>query len=159
MPSSGFTLTTLGYVRDGERVLMLERSKQPNLGQVIAPGGKMQPEESPSECVVREVAEETALTMTAPTLRAVITQTAADPAERWMLFIFMADTFEGTLPQSCPEGRLFWCPISELLEGVHNIPDADRTFTPWLFDDAPGVIMAKFWHAPDLSVERFERYQ
>ena len=92
-------------------------------------------------------------------MRAVITQTAVDPAERWMLFIYLADQFEGALLEHCPEGSLFWCPISVLLEGTHQIPEADRAFTPWLFDDAPGVIMAKFWHAPDLTVERFERYQ
>ncbi|MHC5019864.1 MAG: NUDIX hydrolase [Planctomycetota bacterium] len=159
MRSSGFTLTTLGYVRDGDRVLMLERTKAPNLGEVIAPGGKLLPEESPRECVERELAEETGLTVPDPRLRAVITQTADDPSERWMLFIFLADAFAGTLRDDCPEGRLFWCPIAELLAGGHPIPAADRTFTPWLFDDDPGVIMAKFWHAADLSVERFERYQ
>jgi len=159
MTSSGFTLTTLGYVRDGDRVLMLERTKSPNLGQVIAPGGKLLPEEAPSECVVRELAEETGLTVASPELRAVITQTADDPSERWMLFIFVADAFAGTVRDDCPEGRLFWCPIARLLDGSHPIPDADCTFTPWLFDDAPGVIMAKFRHAPDLSVVEFERYQ
>lgn len=161
MLSSGFTLTTLGYVRDPATgdVLMLERTKSPNLAQVIAPGGKLLPEESPRECVERELLEETGLTVIDPALRAVITQTADDPSERWMLFIFFADRFEGALPAACPEGRLFWCPVAELLDGTHAIPDADRTFTPWLFDDAPGVIMAKFWHRPDLTVERFERYQ
>lgn len=159
MLSSGFTLTTLGYVRDGDRVLMLERTKSPNLGQIIAPGGKLLPEESPRECVERELLEETGLDIAAPELRAVITQTADDPAERWMLFIFVAHAYTGAQKADCPEGRLFWCPIAELLDGRHDIPEADRTFTPWLFDDQPGVIMAKFWHGPDLRVERFQRYQ
>lgn len=157
MPSD-FTLTTLGYVRRGDAVLMLARTKAPNLGQVTAPGGKLLPGESPDACVVRELREETGLAIVAPRLRAVITQTAEDPAERWMLFVFFADDPGGEPRRDCPEGRLFWCPTAELLAGRHPIPAADRVFTPWLCEAGDPVIRATFWHARDLSVERFERH-
>jgi 8-oxo-dGTP diphosphatase len=137
---------------------MLERGKAPNRGQVIAPGGKLLPGESPDACVVRELREETGLVVAAPRLRAVITQTADDPAERWMLFVYFADAATGTLCTDCPEGRLFWCPIAELLAGAHAIPDADRVFTPWLFEPGDAVIRATFWHRADLTVERFVRH-
>ena len=153
------TLTTLGYVRRGDAVLLLRRTKSPNRGQVTAPGGKLRAGESPQACVIRELAEETGLRIPAPALRAIITQTADDPAEHWMLFIFTAGApADGAVRDHCPEGELFWCPVADLLAGVHDIPPADRIFTPWLFGDDPGVIRARFHHAPDLSVERYERY-
>lgn len=157
MPSD-FTLTTLGYLRRGDAVLLLERTKSPNLGQVTAPGGKLGPGESPDLCVAREVREETGFAITAPRLRAVITQTADDLAERWMLFIYFADAPPGEPRADCPEGRLFWCPIADLLAGRHPIPDADRIFTPWLFEPGDAVIRATFWHRADLSVERYVRH-
>lgn len=137
----------------------MERRQAPNLGQCIAPGGKLRPGESPHECVIREVREETGLAIRAPRLRAVITQTAADPDERWMLFVHFMHEFRGRPRNSCREGRLFWCPIRKLLGGKVEIPDADRIFTPWLFERGRGVIVAKFWHRRDLSVARYERYQ
>jgi len=157
MPSD-FTLTTLCYVRRGDDVLLMARSKAPNLGQVTAPGGKLAPGESPDLCVVREVREETGLAIAAPRLRAVITQTADDPAERWILFLYFADAPPGEIRTDCPEGRLFWCPVAELLGGGHPIPDADRVFTPWLFEPNSTVIRATFWHRADLTVQRWERH-
>jgi len=136
----------------------MERRQAPNLGQCIAPGGKLRPGESPHECVIREVREETGLAIRAPRLRAVITQTAADPAERWMLFVFFVDDSRGRPRESCKEGRLFWCPVRDLLRDKIVIPDADRIFTPWLFARGRDLIVAKFWHRRDLSVARWERY-
>ncbi|MCI0343465.1 MAG: 8-oxo-dGTP diphosphatase [Planctomycetales bacterium] len=155
---SGFRLTTLGYVLRGDSVLLMRRTKQPNLGLWTAPGGKIAPGESPEECVAREIAEEAGLTVRAPRLRAVITQTADDPEERWMLFGFLAREFSGEPPARCREGEFRWVPVAELLSGALPIPDADRVFTPWLFEPGDGVVSAKFWHRADLSVERWERY-
>jgi multidrug efflux pump subunit AcrB len=54
-------VTTLVYALRNDQVLMMHRRKQPNLGQWIAPGGKVELHESPAECAVRELAEETGL--------------------------------------------------------------------------------------------------
>ena len=113
--------------------------------------------ESPEECVIRELAEETGLRVTAPRLRAVVTQD--EPSARWMLFMFVIERAAGTVRDDCPEGRLFWCPTADLIGGRVRTPSADRVFTPWLFESGGGVASARFWHRDDLSVARFERYR
>ena len=55
-------LATMCYVDDGENFLMLKRNKKENdihEGLTISVGGKFEPGESPEDCVVREVKEET----------------------------------------------------------------------------------------------------
>ncbi len=155
---SGFRLTTLGYVLRGESVLLMHRAQQPNLGLWTAPGGKIAPGESPEECVARELREEAGIEARAPRLRAVITQTADDPEERWMLFAFLVRDSSGEPPPRCREGEFRWVPVADLVAARLPIPDADRVFTPWLFERGEGVVSAKFWHRRDLSVERWERY-
>ena len=52
-------LTTLGLVRRGGDILLIRRKREPNKGLFVAPGGKIRLRESPHECVLREVEEET----------------------------------------------------------------------------------------------------
>ena len=63
---------TLCYVRSGGRTLMLHRNKKEgdvHLGKWNGLGGKMDPRESPDDCVVREVHEESGLTVSDARLR------------------------------------------------------------------------------------------
>jgi len=111
-------LATLCYVRYNGRTLMLLRNKKTgdiHLGKWNGLGGKLAPGETPEECVIREVKEESGLTIYEPSLRGVLTFPQFDKDEDWYVFVFVADRFSGTLI-SCDEGQLEWIENSKLFE-------------------------------------------
>ena len=68
--------TTLCYITSGDQVLMLHRTKKENdlnKDKWIGIGGKFEANESPDECLLREVYEETGLTLNAWKCHGVIT--------------------------------------------------------------------------------------
>ncbi len=144
-------VTTLVYaLRDGQ-VLMMYRRKQPNLGQWIAPGGKVELHESPAECAVRELDEETGLRAAGrPELRLIVTETSPLPDWQWLMFIYLVREFSGELAGDGREGDLAWVPIDQ----VHalNIPQADAIFFPFVVDGSPGPISMKFEYDGDLKL-------
>lgn len=116
-------LTTMCYIRHNGRVLMLHRIKKAvdiNQGKWIGVGGKIEPGESPDECICREALEETGLTLIQPQLRAVVTFQFLDPEPSladWdteYMFVYTCDTFSGTLLEDCDEGVLAWISETEL---------------------------------------------
>lgn len=120
-------LTTLCYIEQGDAYLMMHRVKKEqdiNKDKWIGVGGHFEEGESPEECLQREVAEETGLTLTDYRLRGVITFIAdAYPAE--YMFLYTASGFMGTL-HSCDEGDLEWVPKA-LVEQL-PIWEGDRIF-------------------------------
>ena len=116
------------------------RSEDMHFGKWNAPGGKVEPGETPGECAVREVFEETALTVRDPRMRGVLTFPAFDDEEDWYVFVFTAEKFSGDLKQSCHEGDLFWIEDVDLME----LPlwEGDRIFMKWL--DADRFFSGKF---------------
>lgn len=108
-------LTTLCYIEKDGCYLMLHRVKKDkdvNKDKWIGVGGHFEPDESPEECLLREVKEETGLTLTSWQFRGLVTfQAEGWPVE--YMCLFTADGFEGELI-SCNEGTLEWIPKSEL---------------------------------------------
>lgn len=101
-------LTTLCYLEKDGRYLMLHRTKKKkdmNHDKYIGVGGHLEQGESPEECVLREVREETGYTLTRFRLRGVITFVIDDLDE--YTFLYTADGFEGQ-PIPCTEGDLQW---------------------------------------------------
>lgn len=106
--------TSLCYIERGEQYLMLHRVKKQNdqnHDKWIGIGGKFEPGESPEDCVVREVREETGLTLTRWRYCGIVTFVLADWTE--YMHLFCADGFEGTL-RECDEGVLEWIDKSAL---------------------------------------------
>lgn len=133
---------TLCYVRSGGKVLMLHRNKKEgdvHLGKWNGLGGKLEPGESPDECVIREVREESGLAIEAPRMRGILTFPAFKPGEDWLVFVYTADRHSGTLGR-CPEGDLEWIAAAD----VAALPlwEGDRVFLPWL--DGERFFSAKF---------------
>jgi 8-oxo-dGTP diphosphatase len=133
---------TLCYVRSGGRMLMLHRNKKEgdvHRGKWNGLGGKLEPGESPDECVIREVREESGLTIEGPRLRGVLSFPAFKPGEDWLVFAYTADRHEGTLG-ACAEGELEWIDAAK----VASLPlwEGDRIFLPWL--DGERFFSAKF---------------
>ena len=106
------------------------RKSDQHLGKWNGLGGKMEPGETPEECVIREVFEESGLEIQAPRLRGFLTWPKFDGVEDWYAFVFSATEFTGKLRESNPEGRLEWISNDQILD----LPlwEGDRIFMEWL---------------------------
>ncbi len=128
-------LATLCYVKNDGHTLMLHRIVKENdihAGKWNGLGGKFDSGETPEECIVREVHEESGLTITRPELRGLLTFPKFDGEEDWYVYVFTATDFRGTLIDS-PEGRLEWINDAKVYD--LNIWEGDRIFLKWLDDD------------------------
>lgn len=112
------TLVTLIYCVRGNEVLLLERVKPPFAGYWTGPGGKLELGESPAECAVRELREETGLRAKRAVLRGVITETSPRPDHQYLLFVYVVTDFDGDVVSDGREGQLRWWPI----DGWQRIP-------------------------------------
>lgn len=127
-------LTTLCYMEKDDSYLMLHRVKKKddiNKDKWIGVGGHFEAGESPEECLLREVYEETGLTLTSWRLRGIITF-GTDTCETEYMFLYTAEGFEGTMSQ-CDEGTLEWVKKAK----VCNLPmwEGDRIFFQLLEED------------------------
>jgi 8-oxo-dGTP diphosphatase len=125
-------LTTLCYLKDQGKTLMLHRTKKKNdasRGKWNGLGGKMFPGESPEECVIREVKEESGFTIQGPKLRGFLTYPAFSKGQDEYAFLFTATKFEGT-QINCDEGDLKWIDDSEISK--LNLWEGDQYFFNWL---------------------------
>ncbi len=130
-------LATLCYVIDEQKnkTLMIFRNKKENdfhEGKWNGLGGKLENGETPEECVIRELKEESGLTIKDPYLHGFITFPMFDGKDDWYVFIFTVTEFEGELIDSA-EGKLDWIPNDNLTE--LNLWDGDEIFLKWLFQD------------------------
>jgi 8-oxo-dGTP diphosphatase len=146
-------LVTNCVIKDGDRLLML---KKPRRGWWVAPGGKVEPGESLTEAVVREIAEETGLRIEQPTLRGVFTiilQEAEQLVDHWMLFTFYTEKFQGDVLKETEEGELEWVPIAEL--ATRPMAAGDREFLS-LFANTDRQLHGKFVYTPDYQLLYFQ---
>ena len=103
-------LTVLCLIHNEDSYLLQDRVKKDWNGYTL-PGGHIEPGESIVDAVVREMKEETGLTIKAPRLCGV----KQFPIEggRYIVFLFETDQFEGKVVDS-DEGKMHWVKISEL---------------------------------------------
>ena len=114
---------------------MIHRVKKKNdyhRGKWNGLGGKFEPGESPEECAVREIKEESGLIIKNIEMKGFITFPMFDGKEDWYVFLFTADEYEGELIDS-NEGNLDWIPNEKLTE--INLWEGDKYFIPWLFKE------------------------
>lgn len=115
---------------------MLHRVKKENdmhEGKWNGLGGKLEPGESPEECVIREVKEESGLIIRDPIMKGIITFPAFDGVDDWYVFLFTASQFEGTLMESSPEGNLEWIDSEKVYD--LELWEGDKIFLNWMEDD------------------------
>ena len=128
-------LSTLCYIEKDNQILMLHRTKKQkdaNGGKWIGVGGKLEVNESPDECIIREVFEETGLQLHKPQLRAVLTF-ILPKWENEITFLYTATDFTGTIKE-CNEGELQWIPKDKIFD--LNLWEGDRYFLePLLHSD------------------------
>lgn len=122
--------TTLCYIERGGKYLMLHRNKKKNdlnEGKWLGVGGKIEPGETPRDCVIREAFEETGLTLLEPEYRGKINffekTDGGEFAE--IMHLFTCTRFAGEI-KTCDEGTLEWVNIAD----VPRLPlwEGDRVF-------------------------------
>lgn len=104
-----------------------------NKDKWIGVGGHFEDGESPEECVLREVKEETGYTLTSYRYRGLVTFVFADVEMEYMS-LFTADGFEGQ-PIECDEGVLEWVPKEAVYQ--LNIWEGDKIFFRLLENNVP----------------------
>lgn len=104
-------ITNMCMVYDGNKILVQNR-RDKNWGGICFPGGHVEHGESFVKSVIREVKEETGLTIYSPELCGV-KQFYTLNDERYIVFLFKTDQFEGKLTSS-EEGEVFWIEAEEL---------------------------------------------
>ena len=145
-------LTTLCYIEQDEKYLMLHRVKKENdlnHDKWIGVGGKLEDGETPEECLLREVQEETGYTLTQYRLRGIITF-LSDEWESETMYLYTATGFTGT-QCTCDEGDLVWVPKKEI-ESL-KLWEGDKIFFRLLEEDK-GVFSLKLRYEGDTLVEQ-----
>ena len=143
--------TTLCYIERDGRYLLLHRVKKENdlnRDKWVGIGGKVEESESPGECLLREVREETGLTLTDYRYCGIVTCVSV----RWegeYMHLFHATGFTGT-PKECDEGELAWI-------GKHALAalqqwEGDRIFLQ-LMDEHVPFFSLKLVYAGDTLTE------
>jgi len=136
-------LGTLCYIEKENQYLLLHRIKKENdmhKGLWVGLGGKFEAGESPEDCVIREVFEESGLRIVNPKLRGILTFPAFAEEDDWYVFLFTATDFSGML-KVCNEGELAWVDKDK----TDHLPmyEGDRYFLKWIeqYDD---IFSAKY---------------
>ena len=146
-------MTTLCYIEQEGKYLMLHRVKKQhdiNAGKWIGVGGHVENGETPEECLLREVKEETGLVLTAYRLRGLVTF-LSDACEPELMCVFTADAFDGEMIE-CDEGELALVEKSEVLA----LPtwEGDRVFLERLLSGDERFFSIKLRYEGDKLVEK-----
>jgi 8-oxo-dGTP diphosphatase len=144
-------LATLCYIRHDGKTLMVHRIKKENdihQGKWNGLGGKFEPGETPEECAIREIFEESGLVVQKSVMKGFLTFPGFKDEEDWYAFVFVVTDFSGELIDS-PEGNLKWIDDDALLQ--LNLWEGDRYFMPWL--DQPGFFSGKFTYKNNQLIE------
>lgn len=150
-------LGTLCYIEKDNKILLLHRIKKEHdvhEGKWIGVGGKIDQGESPEECIIREVKEETGLIIKAPFLRGVMTFPKFKDNEDWYVFLYTADNFTGDLID-CNEGILKWVDKEKVLK----MPtwEGDLIFLKWVLEKR-NFFSAKFVYENGKLVDHIENF-
>lgn len=133
--------TTLGYLQRDGQVLMLYRNKKKNdgsRGKWLGVGGKIEPGETPEECIRREVKEETGYVLEEATYRGKV-YFYSDTWEDEVMYLFTSGHFSGEMTEDCPEGTLQWIPAENILE--LNLWEGDRLFLRQLAEGVEDICL------------------
>ena len=144
--------TTLCYLEQDGCLLMLHRVKKvndENQDKWIGVGGKLEDRESPEDCLLREVKEETGLTLERWRYRGLVTF-VSDKWETEYMHLYTADKFSGTMKE-CDEGNLEWVPR----EQVKHLPiwEGDKIFLRMIADPETPFFSLKLVYRGDTLVD------
>jgi len=150
-------IATLLYCFDeDDRLLLLERTQEPNLGKWSPPGGKVHTDrgESPYACACREAHEEMELTLKPGDLHltGLISEDGYEGSTHWYIFLFEVLPRLGKLPPPCREGQFGFFNNAEMA-GL-DVPRTDREKLWPLFQKHRGGFFSGHCHC--LEGDAFE---
>ena len=105
-------LTNMCMIYDGSKILVIDRTKKTWPG-ITFPGGHVEKGESFVESAVREVYEETGLTVSNLQICGIKQWTEPDDSHRYIVFFYKTNTYSGEIVSS-DEGKAFWIERSDL---------------------------------------------
>lgn len=119
--------TNMCMICDGNKVVVIDRKKKDWPG-ITFPGGHVEQGESFTDAVIREIREETGLTIHAPQLCGI--KDWCEDSRRYVVLFYKTTRFEGTLHSSA-EGEVWWEALENLpkLKLSLDMPDMLRVFT------------------------------
>ena len=126
--------TTLCYIEKENKYLMLHRTskkKDGNKDKWIGVGGHFEKGESPEECLLREVKEETGLELTSYQFRGIVTFISDEWPDEYMC-LYTADKYTGDIG-NCDEGELVWVEKEKIMD--LNIWEGDKIFLKLLMEN------------------------
>ena len=129
-------MTTLCYIEKENKYLMLHRTskkKDGNKDKWIGVGGHFEKGESPEECLLREVKEETGLELTSYQFRGIVTFISDEWPDEYMC-LYTADRYTGDIG-NCDEGELVWVEKGKIMD--LNIWEGDKIFLKLLTENQP----------------------
>ena len=128
--------TTLCYIEKENKYLMLHRTskkKDGNKDKWIGVGGHFEKGESPEDCLLREVKEETGLELTSYQFRGIVTFISDEWPDEYMC-LYTADRYTGDIG-NCDEGELVWVEKEKIMD--LNIWEGDKIFLKLLMENQP----------------------
>ncbi len=145
-------LTTLCYLERDGRYLMLHRVSKKhdvNKDKWIGVGGHCEENESPEDCLLREVREETGYTLTDYRMRGVVTFLSGKGDYEYM-FLYTASGWTGEAAP-CDEGKLEWVDKEKVWK--LNIWEGDKIFFRLMDEDAPFFSLKLVYDGTDRLVQ------
>ena len=128
-------ITTLCYLEKDNKYLMLHRNKKENdinKGKWIGVGGKLEKGETPEQCLVREVFEETGYKLNNYNYKGLVIFNYNED-EPLFMYVYTSSDFSG-IEKKCDEGDLKWIPKNEILD--LELWEGDKIFLKLLFENS-----------------------
>lgn len=135
-------LTNMCILRRADGKVLVQNRRDPNWGGLTFPGGHVEPGESLVDSVIREMQEETGLTVKHPWLIGTKSWMQKDGSGRYLVLLYTATEYEGEL-HSSEEGDIAWMTIDEMRQG--QMVDGMELF----FDVFLGQDHSEIWYELD----------
>jgi len=128
---SGMTVHgTMCYIIREDKALLIRKRQGFGSGKLNAPGGKLKESETPEDCAVREIFEETGLMVNDLKRHGVLNfYFGKKSAPDWVVYVFSSTSFSGE-PKASTEGPLEWIELDEL--PYDEMWEDDRHWVPLL---------------------------
>jgi 8-oxo-dGTP diphosphatase len=118
---------TIGFIKRGSEILLLNREKSSWMGSWNGVGGKLEQDETPQDCIIREIREETGIIVEEVTFKGTVTWDVDNHYYNGMyaFVVEVPDTYEFKTPIKTDEGILDWKKIDWIFHpentGIANL--------------------------------------